>query len=56
MKKTIPYILKTLLLLPFLWIALSFVDIIADNCTAQPVHSEYNFFILADEFGREARR
>lgn len=28
----------------FLWIALSYIDVVADNNTSNPQHSEYNFF------------
>ena len=35
------------------WIGASFIDIIADNCTLNPVHSNYNFFIKLVEFGEK---
>ena len=30
----------------FLWVGLSWFDIILDNCAAGPLHSNYNIFVL----------
>jgi hypothetical protein len=29
-----------------LWIAVSFVDIVKDNNTMEPVHNDWNFFVM----------
>ena len=48
-KKLFSYIPAVIAALFLLWIALSWVDIVADKCTARPVHSAFNFFnILAE--------
>lgn len=31
------------------WIAWSFIDVVADNCTPAPVHSNFNIFVLCLE-------
>lgn len=31
------------------WFVLSWIDVIADNCTPNPVHSEYNLFVMMVE-------
>jgi hypothetical protein len=31
------------------WVALSYFDIVLDNTSAAPVHSNYNLFILLEE-------
>lgn len=33
-----------------LWLVASWVDIIADNTMPNPVHSEYNAFVMLTEF------
>ena len=33
-----------------LWLAVSWVDIVADNCQPNPVHSQYNAFVILTEF------
>ena len=35
------------------WIGASFIDIIADDCTFNPVHSNYNFFNVLVELGEK---
>lgn len=29
-----------------LWVAVSFVDIVKDNNTMEPVHNDWNFFVM----------
>jgi hypothetical protein len=31
------------------WFVLSWIDIVADNCEPNPVHSEYNLFVMMVE-------
>lgn len=31
------------------WFVLSWIDVVADNCTPNPVHSEYNLFVMMVE-------
>lgn len=33
-----------------LWVAVSWVDVIADNLQPKPRHSEYNFFVVMTTF------
>lgn len=44
------FIFKSLLSLLFIviaaWMLTSYVDIVADNRTPEPTHSEYNFFSI----------
>jgi hypothetical protein len=48
-KKLIANIPALIIAVLIAWIALSWVDIVTDNCTAEPVHSAFNFFnILAE--------
>ena len=35
------------------WIGASFIDIIADNCASNPIHSNYNFFNILVEIGEK---
>ena len=35
------------------WIGASFIDIIADNSTLNPIHSNYNFFNILVELGEK---
>ena len=35
------------------WVGASFIDIIADNCSLNPVHNNYNFFIKLVELGEK---
>jgi hypothetical protein len=42
----LPAIVGALLLA---WIALSYFDIVLDNTSVAPVHSNYNLFILLEE-------
>ena len=46
MKKLVYNAFITLSLLFLAWAFFSFLDIVADNCTAAPVHSVYNLFML----------
>ena len=32
-----------------LWLGLSWMDIVADNCTPNPVHHPYNAFVVLTE-------
>lgn len=32
-----------------IWFVASWADIIADNCAPNPVHSEYNLFVMMTE-------
>lgn len=41
--KKIFYVICIVLLL---WVAVSFCDVVADNSKPNPVHSNYNFFML----------
>lgn len=36
----------------FAWIAGSYLDIIADNIAPEPVHWEYNFFVMLTKAAR----
>ena len=47
MKKFIVGLMCALNILFCLWFAASWIDIVADNCEPNPVHSEYNLFVLA---------
>ena len=38
------------------WCVLSYVDIVTDNNTDHPVHSNYNIIVLLNEYSKEARR
>jgi hypothetical protein len=49
MKKFITGLMCALSILFCLWFAASWIDIVADNCEPNPVHSEYNLFVLALE-------
>ena len=33
-----------------LWLVASWVDVIADNCSPNPVHGQYNAFVMLAEF------
>lgn len=46
MKKILKIAYWTLSVIFFLWIGLSYIDIIVDNCETITEHSEYNFFVL----------
>lgn len=46
MKKAFKILYITLSVIFFLWIGLSYIDIIADNCETITEHSDYNFFVL----------
>jgi hypothetical protein len=48
-KKLIANIPALIIAVLIAWIALSWVDVVTDNNTAQPVHSENNFFYLLSE-------
>jgi hypothetical protein len=45
-KNTTYNILRAVVVLFWLWIGVSFIDIVIDNCSAAPVHSNFNAFIL----------
>ena len=34
------------------WVAFSYIDIVADNCFPNPVHYEWNLFMLMKGWGR----
>ena len=36
-----------------IWVGASFIDIIADNCASNPIHSNYNFFNILVEIGEK---
>ena len=36
-----------------IWVGASFIDIIADNCASNPIHSNYNFFNVLVEIGEK---
>ena len=44
--KVLKYIGGGLCAVLLLWILMSWVDIVADNCKPNPQHSEYNMFVL----------
>ena len=53
-KKIIPCILKFFVIVPVVWFALSFVDIVADNNSAKgAAHSKYNIVVLLSGYGKE---
>lgn len=33
-------------ILLILWVGVSYVDIVADNCSGNPVHADWNAFVL----------
>lgn len=49
MKKIAMAVMTVVSVLVLLWVAASWVDIVADNCEPNPTHSEYNFFVKATE-------
>lgn len=49
MKKFITGLMCALSILFCLWFVASWIDIVADNCEPNPVHSEYNLFVLMVE-------
>jgi len=46
MKKVILAIVLVAITLYAAWFAASWIDIVADNDSANPQHSEYNLFVL----------
>lgn len=44
--KCLKVVFYALLIILFAWALLSWIDIIADNCSANPIHSAYNLFVL----------
>lgn len=40
------YILAGICCALFLWVCISWVDVIADNLEPEPSHSDYNFFVV----------
>ena len=58
MKKIGNAIVNTLCVLSvifMLWLGASWVDIIADKCHPNPVHSEYNAFVILCDVLNEAK-
>ena len=55
-KKIISGTFYTVGALFLLWVFVSWVDIVADNNTADPIHSKYNLFVISSDFGREAQQ
>ena len=49
MKKLFTTFISVLCVLFLLWFTASWIDIVADNCEPNPVHSEYNLFVLMVE-------
>ena len=47
--KTIATIIYTISVLLCIWFATSWIDIVSDNCNPNPVHSEYNMFVMMTE-------
>ena len=47
--KTITTIIYTISILLCIWFAASWIDIVSDNCNPNPVHSEYNLFVMMTE-------
>ena len=47
--KTIATIICTIGILFSIWACASWFDIVADNCDPNPVHSEYNLFVMMTE-------
>ena len=46
MKKALSNIITTVCVILLLWVGISYIDIIADNLSEHPQHSEYNVFCL----------
>ena len=46
MKRVAMAVYTTLVSLLMVWMLWSWADIVDDNCAPNPVHSEYNFFIV----------
>lgn len=46
MKKILKIAYFTLATILFLWIVVSYIDVIVDNCETITEHSKYNFFVL----------
>ena len=42
------WVLASVLLM--VWLVASWVDVVADNCQPNPVHSQYNAFVVLTEF------
>lgn len=52
--KTLKYIFYGIVAAFIIWIAASYIDIISDNLTENPKHSEYNAIVLfVDCIGEE---
>ena len=45
--KTITTLLCVVSILFSIWFVWSWADIVDDNCAPNPVHSEYNLFVIA---------
>lgn len=52
-RKVLSVALWSPVIVSFLWLSLSFVDIAIDNTTQNPEHSDYNLFILCEEWSAE---
>lgn len=48
MKKYLLNIISVICVVFIIWFMLSFIDIVSDNSTKEPVHSPYNIFNLID--------
>ena len=46
MLKVLKYTYVALFTLWFVWFALSFADIVMDNCSMNPVHHPLNMFLM----------
>lgn len=55
LKKYISKIPGAVCALLLVWLALSYIDIVADNNGGAAVHSEYNLILVLNEYGKEAR-
>ena len=55
MKKFIENTLTTLSVVFLLWLAISWVDIVADNCEPHPTHAPWNAFVLMTEAMQDAQ-
>ena len=44
--KAITTLLCVVSILFSIWFVWSWVDIVADNCSPNPIHSEYNLFVM----------
>ena len=47
--KVLTALMCTVSILFSIWFVASWIDIISDNCQPNPVHSEYNLFVMMVE-------